>query len=186
MDDQLSDFERLVLLVRDAIADDTIEFGVFRTAESEHASLRRVVWIPTEFNCEPVAQTNPLYDPLTGEPGDTLHTDAVTVECQISGRNFADACVIRRQVCNAVNEVFRTSSQAADGVYQTEVYGSSGIMWGGNSKIIQRFVWMMNVGKLPELPIVRVQEIDLVDRTQVPASPPVLRLEEELAIKKQV
>jgi len=186
MDDSISDFERLVLLVRDAIADDSIDFGLFRTSESEHASLRRVVWIPVEFDCQPPDQTSPVYDPITGQAWDTLHVDHVTVECQITGRNFADACAIRKAVCNAVHAVFKTSSQAADGVYQTEAFGSSGHMWGGNSRILQRFVWSMNVTKTPEMQFVRLNEIDLVDRTQVTATPPVLRLEQELAIKEQV
>jgi hypothetical protein len=112
--------------------------------------------------------------------------DHVTVECQITGRNFADACNIRKAVCNAVHAVFKTSAVAADGVYQTEAFGTSGHMWGGNSKILQRFVWEMNVTKTPEPQFVRLKEIDLVDLTQVQATPPVLRLEEELAIKEQV
>ena len=174
MDEEVSDFERIASLVRDAFADHTVEWGLFRTAESEHGSVRRVVWIPTEFTCEAPEKTQQ----------DVLHTDFVTVECQVSGQTFADACQIRKQVCSAVRRVMGTASEAADGIYQTEQYGAAGIMWGGHSKIIQRFVWRLNVLRLPERTGVPIKEIDLQAKPDVPivVDPPVLRLDEELAL----
>jgi hypothetical protein len=143
-----SDFEILVEAVRVALADDTLEFGLFRLAESERTSVRRVVWIPTEFNCEPVMQANTLIDGDTGEIGEVLFTDYVTVECHISGADFGDAARTRVQVCNAVRNALGLASMPIDGAYQTELSGHSGVMWGGMAKIIQRFRWKMNVSRL--------------------------------------
>lgn len=154
-----SDFEVLVDLVHNAINDEMIAHGVFRVAESKKDAPRRVVWIPTEFSCQQVLMANPLFDADDGSMGDTLFTDFVTVECQIMGVDFEDACYIRRQVCNAVRQVMQTSSRAVGGAYQTELSGHSGHMWGGQAKIVQVFTWEINVPK-PDQAQVTVREID--------------------------
>lgn len=151
-----SDFEVLVECVQNAMSDDTIAFGVFRVSESKKDFPRRVVWIPTEFTCQPVMMANPLID-ADNEYGDTLFTDFIMVECQISGIDFEDACLIRRKVCNAVRTAMALSSRAVDGVYATEMEGNSGVMFAGKSKIIQRFEWQINVPKPDETPVTVTQ-----------------------------
>lgn len=166
-----SDFEILTDVVREQLADDTIAWGVFRVADSEKDSPRRVVWVPTHFKCEGPMQANAIHDADTGELGDTLLTDRLLVECNISGVDFEDGCKIRSQVLNAVREAFGTSSIALDGEYRTEMPGHSGVMWGGAVKIVQRFEWMINVPKTNGLDgsgsgSVKVVEIDLTDELQ--------------------
>lgn len=160
-----SDFEVLTECVRVALADDTIAFGIFRVAESLKDSQRRVVWIPTTFDCEPIEYFNPVRDGETGEMGDSLLTDRVVVECHISGLDFNDACVIRRQVLNACQVALANSSEPLGGAYQSELEGHGGYMWGGASKIIQHFHWMINVAK-PDNAHTIVREIDQTDELQ--------------------
>lgn len=157
-------------IVREQVADPTIAWGVFRVAESQNDSPRRVVWVPTDFTCEGIEYANPLRNADSGELQDILLTDRLLVECHIYGQDFEDACVIRRKVLNAVKTAFHASSEAISGVYQTEVEGHSGYMWGGASKIIQVFRWMMNVAK-PETTSVVVTSIELTAALQ-PGDPP--------------
>lgn len=165
-----SDFEILTEVVRQQIADPTIAWGLFRVAESQQDSPRRVVWIPTEFMCVPVGQANPLRNYDTHELEDILITDQVAVECHIYGLDFEDAIAIRRKVLNAVRVAFGNSSTPIRGAYQTELEGHSGHMWGGASKIIQEFHWMINVAK-PDTTSVVVESIELTAALQ-PGSPP--------------
>lgn len=160
-----SDFEVLTECVREQLADDTIAWGIFRVAESLKDSPRRVVWVPTEFDCEPVEMANPLRDSETDELGDTLLTDRVMVECHISGRDFEDACLIRRQVLNACRQALGLSSRPLGGSYQTELEGHGGYMWGGTSKVIQHFHWMINVPK-PDQPSAIVETIEQTSELQ--------------------
>lgn len=160
-----SDFEVLVECVRVALGDSTIAWGVFRVAESLKDSQRRVVWVPTQFDCEPVSMFNPIVDHETGELGDTLVTDRTTVECHITGIDFADACSIRRQVLNAVTNALATSSTPLGGAYMSELEGESGYMWGAQAKIVQHFNWMINVSK-PSGYVTTVREIDMTDELQ--------------------
>lgn len=140
-----ADFPVLVDCVKNAMSDDTITHGVFRIAETEKSSPRRVVWVPTTFTCKPVLYANSIRDADTGELADILFTDFLTVECHVSGNDFEDADLIRRAVCNAVRQVFHTSSKPTGGVYVTEQTNHSGLMWGGKSKILQLFEWEINV-----------------------------------------
>jgi hypothetical protein len=157
-----SDFETLVDAVRTALADDTIDFGLFRLAEAEKASPRRVVWIPTDFHCEPPMMANSLIDSDSGEIGDTMFTDFLSVECHIVGVDFADCCAIRVQVVNAVHTALGTASRAQDGAYITEQQGQAGLLWGGRAKCMQRFTWRMNVTRLhPGAGQVRVTKIEI-------------------------
>jgi hypothetical protein len=142
-----SDFETLVTLVETTLGDDSIAFGVFRLAESRKDAVRKTIWIPTEFICRPVLMSNPLIDADTGEMGDSLFTDFLTVECQISGTNFEDACDIRKKICNAVRRAMGVSSIPTNGVYQTEMSGHSSVMWNSYAKIVQLFEWQINVPK---------------------------------------
>ena len=157
-----SDFETLVDAVKIALADDTIDFGLFRLDLSEKASPRRVVWIPTDFHCEPPMIANPLIDADSGEIGDTMFCDFLTVECHIVGVDFSDCCDIRVQIANAVHTALGTSSRAQDGAYVTEQPGQSGVLWGARAKAIQRFTWRMNVTRLnPGGGQVRVTTIEI-------------------------
>lgn len=155
-----SDFEVLTQIVREQVADSTISWGIFRVADELKDSPRRVVWVPTEFVCEGVEYANPIRDVDSNELQDTLLTDRTYVECHIYGQDFEDACLIRRKVLNAVRVVFGTSCKATRGAYQTELEDHAGYMWGGASKIIQLFEWMINV-PMPETISVVVENIEL-------------------------
>jgi len=165
-----SDFEKLTEVVREQVADSTISWGIFRVADSQQDSPRRVVWVPTEFSCEGVEYANPIRNVDTNELQDTLLTDRTYVECHIYGADFEDACLIRRKVLNAVRVVFGTSCKATRGAYQTELEGHSGYMWGGASKIIQLFEWMINVPMPETIPVV-VENIEMKTALQ-PGDPP--------------
>lgn len=165
-----SDFEILTEVVRQQVADPTIAWGIFRVAESQQDSSRRVVWIPTDFVCEEVGQANPLRNFDTGQLEDILLTDRTMVECHIYGLDFEDACAIRRKVLYAADVALANSSTAISGAYQTELEGHAGHMWGGASKIIQVFRWMLNVAK-PDTTSVVVETIELTAAVQ-PGSPP--------------
>lgn len=165
-----SDFETLTDVVREQVADPTIAWGVFRVAESLKDSPRRVVWVPTVFDCEPVEVANPIRNYDTHELEDILLTDRVVVECHIYGIDFEDAIAIRRKVLNATRTAFGNSSTPTRGAYQTELEGHSGYMWGGASKIIQEFHWMINVAK-PDTTTVVVESIELTAALQ-PGDPP--------------
>ena len=157
-----SDFETLIAAVKTALADDTIEFGLFRLADYERGGPRRVVWIPTEFHIEPPLMANALIDGDSGEIGDTMFTDFLTVECHCVGVDFGDVCQVRLQVVNAVRDALGTSSRALDGHYQTELAGQAGILWGGAARVLQRFQWRMNVARLhPGAGQVRVTKIEI-------------------------
>lgn len=140
-----ADFPVLVDCVKNAMSDDSIAHGIFRIAESERSFPRRVVWIPTTFTCKPVLYANSIRDADSGELADILFTDFLTVECHVSGVDFEDADLIRRAVCNAVRQVFGTSSKPTGGAYVTEQAGNSGVMFAGKSKILQLFEWEINV-----------------------------------------
>ena len=112
--------------------------------------------------------SNPRRDADTGELGDTLLTDRLMVECHITGVDFEDGCAIRHQILNACRRALGVSSEAADGAYVTEQQGHSGYMWAGAVKIVQRFVWSMNVPKTDGY-IARVDEIDQTSELQADA-----------------
>lgn len=145
-----SDFEVLVDLVRQQMGDDTVAWGVFRVAASQKDSPRRVVWIPTDFRCEGVQSAPLIRHSESGADGDVLLTMRVNVECEISGVDFEDACLIHRYVLNSVRRRFGTSSTAIDGAFVTEQQGHSGYLWGGAAKIVQRFLWTLNVPRVNE------------------------------------
>lgn len=165
-----SDFELLTEVVRQQIADPTIAWGLFRVAEAMQDSPRRVVWVPTEFDCQPVEYANPLRNFDTQELEDILVTDRVLVECHIYGLDFEDAIAIRRKVLNATRIAMGTSSKPLGGAYQTQLEGHAGHMWGGASKIVQMFHWMINVAK-PDITSVVVESIELTAALQ-PGDPP--------------
>jgi hypothetical protein len=154
-----SPFEVLTECVREQLADDTIAWGIFRIEDSRKDAPRRVVWIPTDFHCEPVLQANPLRDSETGELGDSLLTDRLMVECNITGLDFEDGCLIRTKILNACRNALGISSHPIDGAYVTEQQGHSGYLWGGAVKIVQRFEWLINVPKADSY-FARVDEID--------------------------
>ena len=143
-----SDFEALCEVVREQVGDDTIAWGMFRVADSAKDSPRRVVWIPADFRCEQPYEANPIRHSDSGALGDTLLVDRTTVICIITGVDFEDACLIRRQVLNACRVSLGTSSIPLDGEYVTEQEGQSGYLWGGAAKIVQRFDWMINVPRV--------------------------------------
>lgn len=141
------------------MSDDTIAHGIFRLSVTENSHPRRVIWVPTTFSCKPVLYANPTVDADTGALVDILFTDFLTVECHVSGIDFEDADLIRRKVCNAVRQVFATSSKPVGGAYVTEQTGHSGLMWGGKSKILQIFEWEINVPR-PETGVATVETIE--------------------------
>lgn len=165
MPDVASSFEVLTECVREQLADETIAWGIFRVAESQKDSPRRVVWIPIGGQCTGVMMTNPLRDSETDELGDSLQTDRTMVECHITGNDFEDACNIRVQVLNAARQALRTSSVATHVDYVTEQDGHSGHMWGGQAKIVQMFEWQINVPK-PDQFKATVIEIDQTSELQ--------------------
>ena len=169
-----SDFEALCEVVREQVGDDTIAWGMFRVDDSRKDSPRRVVWIPADFRCETVPAFQRSVD--GGGMGDTLLVDRTTVLCIITGVDFEDACLIRRQVLNACKFALGTSSVPLDGEYVTEQEGQSGYLWGGAAKIVQRFDWMINVPRiLPGGPMdgsgyeVVVTQIDQTNEIQADA-----------------
>jgi hypothetical protein len=140
----MSDFGTLVDEIETAMADSTIAFHKLRLSQAHQASARRVIWIPTTFNNGGVMTSNPQVNDA-GERVHTLCTDMQTVEAHIIGETFDDVCAIRAKVLNAVRVALQTGSKPAGGEYVTQLEHGAANMFGGREKILQRFMWTMNV-----------------------------------------
>lgn len=140
-----SDFEVLVGVIHVAFNDPSIEWGIFRVEESANSITRTVLWVPTTFKTEAPKYSSPSIDPDTGMPVQIGYQDFLTVECQITGTTFEDACNTRARVLTAVRIALGTASTPTTGAYMTELEGKSGHLWGGACLIVQHFVWQMNV-----------------------------------------
>lgn len=157
--DDPSDLEIVLEAIRLEMNDPDVWWGLYRTALSENTQLRRVVWIPTEFENEPVKLTNPLRDE-DGSHAEILTTDEITLEAHITGKSFGDMCRIRVQVLQAVRLVLGPDAELFGGEYRTQQEQIEGVMWAGAEKLIQRFRFCLNVEKYPREPLLVVESIE--------------------------
>lgn len=133
--------------VHDALNDPQLAYGVFRLAQQQNQQIRRVIWLPIRFDSQPVSPANPRL--VLGSSGPTYRRaygqESWHVEAHITGKTFEDAESLRERILAAVRSVFGTGSSADGGLWVNQSEGEAQAMYGDAQKVIQRFVWTINV-----------------------------------------
>lgn len=163
-----SDFEIIVDAIHVALNEPTVIKGLFRLKNTyageadgvinEHSQVRRITWIPTDFQSIPLKRTNPIRDQVTGESAHVLMQEIWSVEAHIVGLSFEDMEAVRVRLLMAVRQVFGIESVANGGLWVTQEREVAAHMYGGFEKVIQRFEWTVNVRELSALtPITQIE-----------------------------
>lgn len=148
-------FEQIVEQVHLTLDDPTVSYACFRPAQHENAELRRVIWIPLSFETNGVSPSNARLRSDTGAPVDVLYQEDWSVECHIVGETFADAEDMRERIIGAVRRALKTSARPAGGTWANQGEGDAQLMFGAAQKVVQRFVWTVNVIDRPGVPQLR-------------------------------
>lgn len=157
-----SDFEQIVTELHAQLADSTLDYGVLRLAQVEHAQARRVTWIPISFEISPVDGSGPVQS-TAGERA--LYIETWLVEAHIVGDSFEDAELIRLRLLDVARRVLGKHSQPIGGVWVTQALNAAAHSYGGLEKIVLRFRWKLDV--LSPLPAANTSTIVQVVETTV-------------------
>lgn len=139
-----SDFELLVDMIHEQLADPTVGKYVFRVSQPEHAQLRRIVWIPRDYSSAPAKRTNPLRE-KDGRVAKVLGQEEWSVEAHITAESFAALEDLRRRLLYVLDEAFGTDCVPHGGAWTTQDEDIAGVMWAGAEKCVMHFTWMFNV-----------------------------------------
>jgi hypothetical protein len=145
-------FEQIVQAVHEEISDAALPYGVFRLAQHEHGPLRRAVWIPTTYRTASVRMSNPVRG-SDGVVQTAVYEESWDVECHITGASFEDAEQIRERILLAVRQLLHTSSQPNGGFWVNQDGDAADVMFGSSQKVVQRFMWSINVLEPPALQV---------------------------------
>lgn len=167
-----SEFERAVDDIHTYLADELAEpesglrKSVFRLAQSERGALRRVLWIPTDYESAPVKGSNPIC--VDGVKRTAIATDRLNVEAHITGTSFQDVEALRAKVMFAARQVMGTDSEPNGGHWVTQEQDRAGYSLGGAELVVQRFTWTLYVFEpLTTGGVATIKHIDTTSRTPI-------------------
>lgn len=141
-----SDFEQIVDELHAVLADASLDYGVFRLAQAEHASPRRVVWIPISFETRELKVSGPIRG---ADGARALYVESWLVEAHIVGDSFRDTELIRVRLVDVSKRVLETSQDPVGGLWVTQALGGAASAFGGLEKVVQRFRWQMYLFEPP-------------------------------------
>lgn len=152
------------------LADASLPYGVFRLSQQQHEGQRRVIWIPTNFDDQPLRTANPVTD-SDGVKRTAMLREEWQVECHITGTSFEDSEEIRKRVIFQTRKMFGIKFRAVGGVFTTQAADDAALMQGGAQKVIQRFV--VELLMFPPEPltpqVTTIKSIETTAETTVPA-----------------
>lgn len=142
-----SDFEKIIELIHTTLADPTVYKYLFTVALDEHTPLRRIVWIPRDYETQPPAFMGARRDggPHAGKMARALYREIWNVEAHVSAESFHALELLRERLLVVTHDLFGTDSQPRGGVWTTQDPGIAGVMYGGAEKCVMRFLWAFNV-----------------------------------------
>lgn len=125
------------------LADGTLAWGVMRLAQQEHDTVRRIVWIPVQFEDGPLTATSMRCAGAGNVPRKAMYRELWDVECHIVGGSLEDTEDLRERVLYAAREALGRASTPNGGVWVTQAMADAAVMFAGAEKVVQRFKWDM-------------------------------------------